>query len=296
MNRLASDNTSKLCIDFILEQIKEYTKKSPGQSQPIIIGFNGVQGSGKTTLVDAVASTLNKREGLVTLVCSIDNFYLKRDDQLRLIQRYPENRLVQVRGQPGTHDTNLLRGFFQDICAGRKTKVPQYDKAAFSGQGDRITSSRWEVVNDADHPKVQVILLEGWCVGFRPLSRKDLHEKWSNPSRTLKLHKLEHLEYVNSQLEEYEVITNLLNSFIHLDAENTEWVYTWRLEQEVALRQSRGGGMTDHQVQEFIDAYYPAYEMYLDNLRKGIFADTTWGKQLRIVIDKDRNVTQTNII
>lgn len=54
--------------------------------------------------------------------------------------------------------------------------------------------------------------------------------------------------------------------------------------------------MTDEQVKSFVDAYYPAYELYLDGVRKGIFteraaAEGAWkGKQLRLVVGKDRRV------
>lgn len=37
------------------------------------------------------------------------------------------------------------------------------------------------------------------------------------------------------------------------DAERTEYVYHWRLQQEAALRESSGRGMTDEQVVDFVD-------------------------------------------
>lgn len=37
------------------------------------------------------------------------------------------------------------------------------------------------------------------------------------------------------------------------DAEKTEYVYEWRLEQESALRVAKGSGMTDEQVVKFVD-------------------------------------------
>jgi D-glycerate 3-kinase len=38
---------------------------------------------------------------------------------------------------------------------------------------------------------------------------------------------------------------------------------------------------------------YPAYELYTDVLRKGIFHQT--GKQLRLTVDKQRKVEQVEI-
>lgn len=121
----------------------------------------------------------------------------------------------------------------------------------------------------------------------------------------------------------------MLDAFVHIDAENTQYVYDWRLQQEAALRAAKGTGMTDSQVINFVNgckfcrllnfppafilpstllywkgkqyvwnelgliAYltkdYPAYELYTETLRAGIFKDEK-GKQLRLVVGKDRRV------
>jgi D-glycerate 3-kinase len=55
------------------------------------------------------------------------------------------------------------------------------------------------------------------------------------------------------------VINDRLDAFIHIDAEDTEYVYAWRAEQEAQLRRENGGeGMTAAQVVKFVDAYSPA--------------------------------------
>ena len=46
---------------------------------------------------------------------------------------------------------------------------------------------------------------------------------------------------------------SMFDAFIHIDAENPKWVYTWRLEAEVKLRIEKGSGMTDEQVKRFVD-------------------------------------------
>lgn len=44
---------SQVCLDFILEQLKQQPQKQDKASvdPPLILGLNGIQGSGKTTLV-----------------------------------------------------------------------------------------------------------------------------------------------------------------------------------------------------------------------------------------------------
>lgn len=103
------DDKSPLCIPFIFSKIAEYNALHANEAnpRPFIIGLNGVQGVGKTTLVKALAETLQEREGLNTLVVSIDDFYLTHEDQLRLAEENSDNALVQYRGEPGE-----LRLFF----------------------------------------------------------------------------------------------------------------------------------------------------------------------------------------
>ena len=57
----------------------------------------------------------------------------------------------------------------------------------------------------------------------------------------------------------------------------------------VSLRRERGEGMTDEQVVRFVDAYYPAYELYLDGVREGVLPERP-GSHLRLVVGRDRSV------
>lgn len=131
-------------------------------------------------------------------------------------------------------------------------------------------------------------------MGFRSLKPEVVEEKQNRPNRTLKKHQLEHLQFVNEKLREYDAITDLFDAFIQIDSEDVGYVYGWRLEQEDHLREERGdpeAGMTSQQVVKFVDGYYPAYELYTDCMRKGVFKDRP-GCQLRMVVGRDRKVKQ----
>lgn len=116
----------------------------------------------------------------------------------------------------------------------------------------------------------------------------------NEPSKTLASHRIEDLVFVNEKLREYEALTRCFDAFIHIDAEETGFVYEWRQEQEEVLRRERGRGMSVEEVERFVDGYYPAYELYTEALREGIFKGREgWeGRQLRLVVGRDRRVKE----
>lgn len=248
--------------------------------------------------MSALATTLREQEGLQTLVCSIDDLYLRHADQVALAEEHKGNELVQHRGEPGTHDMKLARELFAALSEGRECRVPEYDKSLFSGHGNRVPEEKWQIVNKPGEPKIQVVIFEGWCVGFRALAKEEVKRKREGYSRTLKAHPLEHLLFVNEKLREYEVMNRQFDAFIHIDAEETDFVYKWRQEQEKVLREEKGSGMSVEEVTRFVDGYYPAYELFTDALRDGLFKGTEdeAGRQLRLVVGRDRRVKDVILI
>ena len=105
-----------------------------------------------------------------------------------------------------------------------------------------------------------------------------------------------------------------------MDAADAQYAYRWRQEQEAELRAARGangGGMTDdEQVRRFVDGYYPAYELFADALREGVFGGkeeeeeggddggdddgdkkkSPGGRQLRLLVGEDRRVVRVQRI
>ena len=153
---------------------------------------------------------------LPTVVFSLDDLYLTHEDQMDLAQRHPDNPLLQHRGQPSTHDICLAKSVFSSLQRNAPTRIPQYNKAAFDGQGDRVAEDQWQKVNFEGQKIVRVVLFEGWCVGFRPLSRHDLKQKWEHAVTARKagqyngrlgLITLEDVACINGALREYDHIT-----------------------------------------------------------------------------------------
>lgn len=150
---------------------------------------------------------------------SIDDLYLPHDQQEVLARAHPHNPLVQHRGQPSTHDIALGKTLFTSIQSrDPNIKIPSYDKSAFNGQGDRRAENEWETINDASSTqKVEVVIFEGWCVGFRSLSEEELRRKWEKARAAAEgetgyngqLGKLqyENVQFVNEALKEYDALT-----------------------------------------------------------------------------------------
>jgi D-glycerate 3-kinase len=163
--------------------------------------------------VSAIASTLRSSPHyLPTVVLSIDDLYLPHSVQLLLASSNPLNALVQHRGEPGTHDIALGLSLFRALKAHQHAKIPAYDKSAFNGQGDRADESTWEEVNvPGSIIKVQIVIFEGWCVGFRALGSEELRRKWEDARESkegaLWKHPLEDLEFINNKLRDYDTLT-----------------------------------------------------------------------------------------
>ncbi|RMD41676.1 hypothetical protein DV735_g3457, partial [Chaetothyriales sp. CBS 134920] len=261
------DDKSRHVIPFILSHL---ASPNTPKDRPFFIGLNGVQGAGKTVLTSALKSTLSSPPySIPTLVFSLDDLYLPHSEQLSLAAANPDNRLLQHRGQPGTHDIPLLLSIFNDLRHNRPTRIPFYDKSRFSGQGDRAPESEWQAVNtDAAHP-VRVVLFEGWCVGFQPLTADQLATTHAAAGQ-LGHHSLASVTTINIALAQYQQIWSYFDVFIHIDAADPLSVYKWRLEQEATTRRTTGRpGMSDEQVKKFVDGYYPSYELYTNALRAG---------------------------
>lgn len=94
-----TDDKASICTRFILERLAAHRAVAP--LRPLVVGLNGVQGVGKTTLVAALTAAL-AQAGVPAVACSIDDFYLTREDQVALARAHPDNALVQHRGQPST--------------------------------------------------------------------------------------------------------------------------------------------------------------------------------------------------
>src|SRR6187397_1657911 len=94
--------------------------------RPRVIGINGAQGSGKTTLCRFLEALLVEHN-LRTVTLSLDDLYLTRAERQDLAMH--EHPLFATRGVPGTHDVALGEAILDDLLAGRTAALPRFDKS-----------------------------------------------------------------------------------------------------------------------------------------------------------------------
>lgn len=209
------------------------------------IGICGGQGSGKSTLVAALAEQLTLR-GVRVAALSLDDLYLTRAERQALARDV--HPLFATRGVPGTHDIALGLATLDALKRGEAAPLPRFDKAS----DDRAPPSDWPCA-PAD---TEVLLFEGWCLGASPQEDAALAEPVNDlelredPDGTWRRH-------VNAALTgDYQGLFHRINRLILLAAPSWQIVATWREQQEQELRRKGGSAvMSSVEVARFIQHY-----------------------------------------
>ena len=223
-------------------------KKAAGA---LIVGINGQQGCGKSTLCHYLCE-LFELAGKNVISISVDDFYLTNRQQRELAQKNSSNPYLQPRGYPGTHDIELgakILSQAQFLREGEWLALPAYDKSAFAGQGNRAPKSQWSEVNGL----VDLILFEGWMLGFT----HDPALECDDPG----------MPQINDILKKYDAWNSSLDAFIHLDSDHIENVVSWRIESEENMKAEGKSGMSQKEIEAYVRLFLPCYEIYLPRLR-----------------------------
>lgn len=139
-------------VDRWWAPLAEEIARRASERTSLIVGINGAQGSGKSTLCRFLELLLKDR-GLHAVALSLDDLYLTRSERTALAQEV--HPLLATRGVPGTHSIDRGGAILDAVRARRSFAIPRFDKAL----DDRCPQD--ELVNEP----VDVLLFEGWCVG-----------------------------------------------------------------------------------------------------------------------------------
>ena len=233
-----------------------------GAGRPLLVGVNGSQGSGKSTLCAFLCDWLGEAHSLRALSLSLDDFYLTRAEREQLAMDV--HPLLATRGVPGTHDMDLLQHTLRSLLAGQPTSVPRFDKAV----DDRRPDEQWDRVDGA----VDIVFFEGWCLGVAAQPAAALEppvnalESREDPTGSWR-------QYVNGVLQDrFPAIHAMVQEWVMLRAPSFDSVYRWRLEQESKLAQRRSGAgiMSAEELERFIQHYQRLTEHCLATLPRRV--------------------------
>jgi D-glycerate 3-kinase len=246
------------------------------RKHPLQVALNGSQGSGKSTLCAYLRDALAARHGLRCVDLSLDDFYRTRAEREELAMRV--HPLLRTRGVPGTHDIQLLVQTLDSLIGAGSASVPRFNKAT----DDRVPAAEWEVVA----APVDVVLLEGWCLGARAEAEETLVvpvnalEREEDPDARWR-------GFINECLRrDYEPVYDRFDLWLMLAAPDFDQVLRWRSEQEAKLRESVGGAgaglMNDQALSRFVAHFERLTRQCLESLPSRV--------DVLLKLDKQRTV------
>ena len=234
----------------VVDAVVALALRAARPNETLVLGINGPQGAGKSTLAAAVVDRA-RAVGQVAVAVSIDDFYLTRAEQLALAAHHPGNRYLEHRGYPGTHDVALgartIRAL-RSAGAGDAIALPRYDKGAHDGRGDRAHEAAWPRVTGP----VDLVVFEGWMLGFPPVDAPDADAD---------------LAVAAGMLGAYEPWRREIDAFVHLEASDVADIVEWRVDAERARRSAGAPALSDEAARDYIARFLPAYGLWVPALR-----------------------------
>lgn len=205
--------------------------------KPVVIGVSGAQGSGKSTLAALLACELRQHQ-LAAQAVSLDDYYLAKAQRKALAEHV--HPLLAQRGVPGTHDISRALHDAKAVLNELPVSLPVFDKA----NDDRLA--------DLPAQQLDVLLVEGWCVGVPAQADADLLQ----PVNELEAQQDatgDYRRYINQQLAgSYAEYWQILQPLVWLQAPDWDSICQWRARQEQRLWQQRGHGMDDEALAKFM--------------------------------------------
>ena len=237
LNKLTRENIS-------ISEIKDtYYKLFSQLHNKKTLMIAGSQGSGKSTLSLLIKTYFKKFYKKDVVILSIDDFYLSSFQREKLAIKLKTN-LFHTRGVPCTHNLKLL---IETVDKLKRNKFPVYIPIF-----DKVTDNKKK--HNRKINKADLIILEGWCVGSKPIDplylKKNINdlEKINDPDMIWRT-------AYNQSLVEYQKLFNKFNYYIFIKLPNWQYVINWKYKQELGLRSLRSDNHLKKKLFLFIQYY-----------------------------------------
>ncbi len=276
-------------IELIIQkELKKLTSKKFSKNYicnyilPIIDYFNntndkkfiisGSQGAGKSTLSQLIKIVIEKTSSKKVMLLSIDDYYYSKSDRYNISQLV--HPLLMTRGVPGTHNIKKLKEHLRQF---KKKQFPIITPT-FNKLKDDI-SKKTKVFNKAD-----ILILEGWCCGAKPIENKFLYKNLNKIERDLDQN-FKWRKYYNSKLKnEYQQIFKTFDRIIYLQPLSFQFVLKWRYAQEKnnAKKTKTKNFMNKNTTKNFI--------LYYEKLTKWMIKNMPDKADMLIEVDKEQKI------
>ena len=237
LNKLTRENIS-------ISEIKDtYYKLFSQLHNKKTLMIAGSQGSGKSTLSLLIKTYFKKFYKKDVVILSIDDFYLSSFQREKLAIKLKTN-LFHTRGVPCTHNLKLL---IETVDKLKRNKFPVYIPIF-----DKVTDNKKK--HNRKINKADLIILEGWCVGSKPIEplylKKNINdlEKISDPNMIWRT-------AYNQALVEYQKLFNKFNYYIFINLPDWKYVINWKYKQELNLRSLSSDNHLKKKLYQFIQYY-----------------------------------------
>ena len=243
------DSYRTLAERWYMPLLDRITALRQSTGQTVLLGINGAQGSGKSTLGALLVRALSQLAGMKAVSLSLDDFYLTKAERQHLGSK--THPLLCTRGVPGTHDVSLMSTTLAQLRHHHgEVALPAFDKAI----DDRTDPAQWHRVG----APVDVIIWEGWCLGVPP-QPDDALQTSVNALEAADDTDGRWRQFVNTALLDYQSVFEQVDLWVMLAAPSFQCVYRWRCEQEEKLKAARGadapGIMSPDDIARFIQFY-----------------------------------------
>lgn len=184
----------------------------------------GSQGSGKSTLSILIKKYFHKFYSKNVVIISIDDFYLSSYKRKQLAIKFKTN-LLETRGVPGTHNLKFLNRTIDKL---KSKEFPVYLPIF-----DKVSDNKKNYFKKIS--KVDLIILEGWCVGSKPIDYLYLKKNINLLEKKYDFDLTWRVAY-NNALIEYQRLFQKFHCYIFIKLPNWKYVINWKYKQELALR------------------------------------------------------------